>query len=313
MSQLKINLLGKFSVRRDGVLLGGFEGGKVQELFGYLLLNRNRSHAREALANTLWGGSSTAQSKKYLRQALWHLQSALDDERGGAAGRLLVVEPNWIKLNSGGGLWLDVEEFEGAFALVKGRTSRSLDAEQAEGLRLAVQLYGGDLLEGSYQDWCLYERERLQNIYLALLDKLSGYCEASGEYDQGRDYAARILRHDPARECTHRRLMRLHYLADDRGAALRQYVRCVTVLNDELGVKPDRQTVALYDEIRAGSLDAARRPPPAADAEPGPRAAEAALPDLVARLKQLHGALTEIQRQVKKEIKTVELVLGRHS
>ena len=70
MSQLKISLLGKFSVRRDEGALEGFEGGKVQELFGYLLLNRNRSHPREALANTLWGGSSTAQSKKYLRQAL---------------------------------------------------------------------------------------------------------------------------------------------------------------------------------------------------------------------------------------------------
>ena len=309
MSQLKINLLGKFSVRRDAGALEGFEGGKVQELFGYLLLNRNRSHPREALANTLWGGSSTAQSKKYLRQTLWHLQSALDDESNSDAVRFLVVEPNWVKLDSGVGLWLDVEEFESAFTLVKGRSSQSLDAVQAEGLRLAVQLYRGDLLEGSYQDWCLYERERLQNTYLAMLDKLSGYCEASGEYEQGQDYATRILRHDPARERTHRRLMRLQYLAGDRSAALRQYVRCVTVLEDELGVKPDRQTLALYDEIRSGSF--ATAPPPRPSAEPESKDAEAVLPDIVARLKQLHAALTEIQQQVKKEIRTVELALGR--
>ena len=181
-------------------------------------------------------------------------------------------------------------------------------ARKAEGLRLAVQLYRGDLLEGSYQDWCLYERERLQNIYLAMLDKLSGYCEASGEYEQGQDYSTRILRHDPARECTHRRLMRLQYLAGDRSAALRQYVRCVTVLEDELGVKPDRQTVALYDEIRSGSFVTA---PPRPAAGPESKDAEAVLPDIVARLKQLHAALTEIQQQVKKEIRTVELALGR--
>src|SRR5438270_12032245 len=152
MSQHRTNLLQKFSDRREEGALEGLEGGKVMELFGYVLLNRNRTHPGEALANTLWGGSSTAQSKKYLRQALWHLQSALDDERRSDAVRFLVVEPNWVKLDSGVGLWLDVEEFESAFAIVKGRSSQSLDAAQAEGLRLAVQFYRGDLLEGPYHD-----------------------------------------------------------------------------------------------------------------------------------------------------------------
>ena len=38
-------------------------------------------------------------------------------------------------------------------------------------------------------------------------------------------YGARILHCDRARERTHRRLMRLHFLAGDRTAALRQYPR----------------------------------------------------------------------------------------
>ena len=37
-------------------------------------------------------------------------------------------------------------------------------------------VYRGDLLEGCYQDWCLFERERLQNAYLAMLDKLMVRC-----------------------------------------------------------------------------------------------------------------------------------------
>ncbi len=313
MSRIRISLLGKFSARRDEEDLGGLDGGKVRELFGYLLLNRNRPHPREALASTLWSGGSTAQLKKYLRQALWLLQAGLAAEGEDDACRLLVVEPNWVRLNSGSGLWLDVEEFESTFALVRGRPSRSLDAGQAESLRLAVQLYRGDLLEGSYQDWCLYERERLQNIYLAMLDKLCGYSEAGGEYEQGQLYATLILRHDPAREGTHRRLMRLHYFAGDRVAALRQFARCASVLEEELGVKPDRQTLALYEGIRSGTLAAA--PPATPQTAGGPEAkgadVPASLPDIVARLKQLHASLAEIQRQVREEIRTVELVLGR--
>lgn len=308
MSQLKINLLGKFSVRRDEEALDGLDGSKVQELFGYLLLNRNRSQPREALANALWGGSSTAQSKKYLRQALWHLQSALEAGCKTEQGRFLIVEPNWIKLSSSG-LWLDVEEFESAFALVQGKLGQSLDTEKAESLRLAVNLYRGDLLEGSYQDWFLHERERLQNIYLAMLDKLTGYCEISGEYEQGQDYAARILRYDAARERTHRRLIRLYYLAGDRSAALRQYARCVSVLKDELGVKPDVKTVALCERIRSDSLDAPQSM--LSQAKHEAKGAEAALPEIIVRLKQLHTTLSEIQQQVQKEIKTVELALNR--
>ena len=38
-------------------------------------------------------------------------------------------------------------------------------------LRAHASVYDGDLFDGCYQDWCLLERERLQNVYLVLLDK----------------------------------------------------------------------------------------------------------------------------------------------
>ncbi|NIN69138.1 MAG: hypothetical protein GTO63_31510, partial [Anaerolineae bacterium] len=81
---------------------------------------------------------------------------------------------------------------------------------------------------------CLYERERLQNMYLAILDKLVSYSEVQGAYEAGLGYGSRILSYDGARERTHRRLMRLYYLAGDRTAALRQYDSCVEALRREL-------------------------------------------------------------------------------
>ena len=130
-------------------------------------------------------------------------------------------------------------EFEQAFNLTRGTPGRQLDAQNVQILQNAVELYRGDLLEGWYQDWCLFERERLQNMYLTMLDKLIDYSEANELYEAGLAYGAHILRHDRARERTHRRLMRLHYLARDRTEALRQYERCVSSLDKELGVEPD--------------------------------------------------------------------------
>ena len=71
MSQLNIRLIGKFSIQRDEKPVNGREACKLQELLSDLLVNRKVPHARETLAALLWGDSSTAQSKKYLRQASW--------------------------------------------------------------------------------------------------------------------------------------------------------------------------------------------------------------------------------------------------
>jgi DNA-binding SARP family transcriptional activator len=96
MSRMSIQLFGQFCIRRKEQLLGGFETHKVQELFYYILLHRHHSLSRESLASLLWANTTTAQSKKRLRQVLWHLHgdraatlrqyeyciAALDEELG---------------------------------------------------------------------------------------------------------------------------------------------------------------------------------------------------------------------------------------
>jgi DNA-binding SARP family transcriptional activator len=158
---LRIRLFGKFQAERDGRAMGGLDALKVQQLFCYLLLNRDRPHHREALAGLLWGDNPTAQSKKYLRQALWQLQLAFGSGSDKPPSDLLVIDPDWVSIVSFSALWLDVRVFDEALVRVRGIPGHALDLVHAAVLEEAVQLYRGDLLEGWYQDWCLYERERL--------------------------------------------------------------------------------------------------------------------------------------------------------
>src|SRR6266852_2020965 len=161
MCGLTFSLFGKFSVRRDSQPVDGLDAAKEQELLGYLLIHRDRPHPREALAALLWGETSTEKSKKYLRQALWRLQHALSG--GVKEPKVLSVEHDWVQFNLQGELSLDVATFERAYALSQGPPGSHLSPETARALQDAVQLYKGDLLDGWYQDWCLFERERLQN------------------------------------------------------------------------------------------------------------------------------------------------------
>lgn len=319
MATLKIQLFGKFTVSCDGRELAGLEAGKAQELLCYLLVNRERPHPRETLAGLLWGDASTERSKKYLRQALWHLQGVLDAGGGESSRTILRAEHDWVQLDERAEVWLDVGDFERAFDAARGERGKGLSDDGAEELRGAVRLYRGDLLEGWYQDWCLFERERLQNMYLLMLDKLMGHCEAREDYEAGQHFGGLILRHDRAREGAHRRLMRLHHRAGDRTAALRQYERCVAALREELGVAPDRQTVALYREIRADAVDAEAPAPAAAanaaaeDARPDADGLPLSLSDVLGRLRQLQHVVSDAQHRIQQDIKTVEHALRRKS
>jgi len=307
MSTLKIHLFGKFCVRRNEQVLDGFDARKIQELFCYLLLHRDHSLPRETLASILWPETTTTQSKKNLRQALWQLQSALGSQNEPTNDRLLLVDPDWVQLNSEADLWLDVAEFEQVFNLVQKTPGQEIDNPTAQLLQDTVQLYQGPLLEGWYQDWCLLERERLQSMYLAMLDKLMSFTEAHCDYETGLLYGMRIMCYDRARERTHRRMMRLYYLLGDRAEALRQYERCAAALDEELGISPSKSTQALFKQIQADQLDEPSPIPTLVDTSPEVPTPQ--LLEVLGRLSQVQRSLTELQNQVQQSIQMVETAL----
>ena len=275
-------------------MLKGLEASKDQELLSYLLIHRDRPHSREALASLLWADTSTEKSKKYLRQALWHLHAALNSDNG---NDVLVVDHDWLTLNPCSNLWTDVADFERAFSGAEGIAGRQLDTEKALALKDAVSLYNDDLLPGYYQDWILFERERLQNMYLLMLDKLIVYLQFRGEYEVAQGHAATILRYDPARERTHRQLMHLYSLAGDRTSALRQFERCAQSLKQELGVRPERKTVELYERIKSDQMGHTESD------NPSPTSPSS---DILTRLKQLQAIVSGVQRRIQRDIKAIE-------
>jgi len=310
MTDLTIRLLGRFSAQWREHKLEGLGSSKLQELLSYLLLFRGRPHSREVLASLLWGDCPTAQSKKYLRQSLWQLQSALNPEVGSPADQVLLVEPDWVDINCNCDFWLDIAALEQAFALIQGIPGWQLDHQIARGLEQAVLLYRGDLMEGCYQDWCLCERERLQNIYLIILDRLMAYSEAVGNYESGLNYGSLILARDRAREHTHRRQMRMHYLAGDRTSAIRQYQRCAAALDEELGVKPADSTTRLLQQICGDSLRSSEADTPSRTAD---SSSGLSLTESLDCLKRLHACLADAQETIQRGISQVEAAIkNRH-
>jgi DNA-binding SARP family transcriptional activator len=306
MEFLEISFFGRFSAQYQGKIVSGLDVRKVQELLCYLLLNRNRSHLREHLADLLWNIGSEARARSYLRKVLWQLQTALNSIIMPAKAQMLEVDAECIRLKSTEHCWLDIDVFERAYDSVRSIPGNEIDSEQAYALEQAESLYEGEILQGWDQDWCLCERERFHFMYLAMMDKLLDYFEACQAYERGIDYGIRILRFDHAHERTYQKLMRLYYLSGDRTSALREYEHCTEALIDELGVQPSNDTKLLYQQVLNGQLcsencpsDMQTQATPAVD-----------LRHTLDQLQQLQTAIVDLQRKLKGEIRRLEDALS---
>jgi DNA-binding SARP family transcriptional activator len=299
MAAIFIRLFGRFEVSLCGQsAVDALNARRARELLGYLALHRRRPQKRETIAGLLWQDSSPEQARKYLRQALWQIQTVLHRDGEGSGRQVLEVDAEWIRLSDCEDIQVDVMCFEDAICGCHGVAGPGLDDACRARLEAAVGLYRDELLAGWYEDWCLLERERLQIDYLDALEKLVTAAEACGDSERGLTFARQVLAVDPAREQAHRHLMRLHVVAGNRTEALRAFERCERVLMQEFGVKPSRQTVLLYESIRADGLGAPVAPPVEA-----PRAAaREQLQALASLLENVRELLAGVQATLRDEL-----------
>ena len=303
MAEFIVALFGRFQLQCNGKQIDGIEASKVKELLSFLLIHREETLSRESLAELFWEDLPPAKSKKYLRQAIWKLRSALEMYCQGG-GCDLVVEADWIRLDPSPAVWqVDVIEFEQSCLDIKDKRARELSPTEFSRLQRTVNLCKGDLLEGCYQGWCIIERERFQASYMILLNKLIQYCEISQQVETGLIYGEMLLRYDRAYELAHRQMMRLYYMAGDRTRALRQYERCVVALREELGIGPADRTIDLYEQIKA---DRHNHRPNGSPVQPGPQSADRLLINTAKRLDQYVERLNLIQSQIQEEINSLE-------
>jgi DNA-binding SARP family transcriptional activator len=212
-------------------------------------LNHNYPHNRERLAAIFWGDYSTKISRKYLRNALWRLRQILQSVDFPTDDFLLISDDS-VSFTNAQACWIDVINFDSDTSALKDISGRDLTWDQAQKLESATDLYTGDLLESTYEDWCLYDRERLRIAYFNTLEKLVNFHGFRGAHRRGLDFCDRILSRDNTRERIHRQKMWLLWQTGDRNGALAQYKICSQILREELGVKPMRETRQIYHQIQ---------------------------------------------------------------
>jgi DNA-binding SARP family transcriptional activator len=245
----------------DGETITRFTSNRVRALLAYLAVEAGRPHSREALATLLWPDWADRAALSNLRYALSDLRQAIGDPRSQVP--FLLVTRETIQLNAASSHWIDITEFDRQMQAA-GNAHQLNDARTR--LASCASLYRGVFLEGfsvadsaTFEEWVSFRREQNARQVQSVLYDLAVLHERQGEYGQALAYARRQIELEPWQEEAHQQLMRLLALSGQRSTALAQYGVCRRLLADELGVEPTRETLALYERIRDGSLS----PPPA--------------------------------------------------
>jgi len=238
-ASLTIRLLGRLEIVAGSVPVR-IGGRHAQALIGLLAL-RPRLRLRDTIAAELWPDAD-GPCAGALRQALWLVRSSFT-AAGLSADDWLEADQDSLGLRRDVRIELDTDAFE---ALT------SCDGPDRE---LAIELYGGDLLEGLGHECFAAERERLSDLYEDLLARVAEVRLERGDVDGARRAATELLARDPLREEAHAVLIAVYGRSGSRSQVVRQYRRLCAILRVELAVAPLPETDAAY----RAALDRATR------------------------------------------------------
>ena len=247
---LRLNLLGTPQILIGDQLVTGFATTKAQALLFYLAASAKAEaaqpvhHSRDAVATLLWGEMTDKKAKQNLRTVLSDLRRTV--------GEHLLIDRQLIAFDHTSPYWLDVAALRRDLSLTP--SSENLSVRQT-----AVSLYRGEFLSGfnvsnapEFESWMLDQRQKLHILMVqALFTLVSDHIERE-DFAAGLVANLQLLALEPWSEPVHRQQMLLLAHQGERSAALAQFEACQQILAQEFGVAPLPETIALYEQIRAG-------------------------------------------------------------
>jgi DNA-binding SARP family transcriptional activator len=220
----QLQLLGEFSLRRERAPIELPPG--PQRLLAFIAVNGPAP--RPVIMGTLWPEVSEPRARGSLRTAMWRLHRA-------APG---LLRPARHLLGLHPGVRVDIR--------VVSETAQGIlqDARQLPAGPGALRARG-ELLPGWFDDWVIFERERIRQLQLHALDALAERYSRLGRYPDALESALDSARIEPLRESPHRMIIAIHLAEGNAAEAVRHYRFFRDLLRAELGLAPSAQLTAM--------------------------------------------------------------------
>lgn len=243
--EIIITALGDFSIQNE---LGRVKwiSSKSAELFAYLLLHRGKRIARTRLVGDIFGGMTRESAEKYLNTAVYQLRKSLEP-----LGLREVVRSE----NDGYALELTNADIDyEVFELRVGKPG-DIEADDVESVLQFERLYTGDLFGNKAYVWAIYETERLAELYASFVKRLSELLISLRNRTAASKLLLKLHARNPLDESVVSLLMKIHGQEGNKKGLTAQYTDYVKLLNRELGIRPSKELLMLYDSLVSESSD----------------------------------------------------------
>ncbi|HEU4946125.1 MAG TPA: BTAD domain-containing putative transcriptional regulator [Kribbella sp.] len=250
--RFQLQLLDGFSLVQEGRVLA--MPNSVRRLIAFLGV-RGRC-CRAEVAGTLWPDVPETRAQASLRTVLWRLQRLTP--RPLVTGRPVqevlpdgrVIECDGLEsLALTGSVSVDVSTF-----VATARRVLDNGAGESGESPLPTLNIMGELLPGWYEDWVLFERERLRQLQMHALEALANRLTVAGRYAEAIEAAMAAVRLEPLRESATRALIVAHLAEHNVVEAVRRFESFRDGLTSELGVAPTSDLEGLIRSGRDGRI-----------------------------------------------------------
>ncbi len=257
-----LNLLGSLDAYRNEIPIS-FSTEKSQVLLAYLACHPGKPLSRSFLSGLLWPEYTEESARNSLRTELNRLRQAIDT----ADESVLQTTRQDLQFDASKAN-VDLLQFFGLLATCQSHAHAQIQqcAHCARLLAEATDLYRGDFLADfdgndspAVDDWIRSTQHTVRQQMFWALETLIAQAALAGNQAGVIAAAQRQLELSATHEPAYRHLMRGLTLDGQRGAALQLYARCLHLLRDDLGVEPEPETIALYEQIQVG-ISPAQRP-----------------------------------------------------
>ncbi|MEZ4709125.1 MAG: BTAD domain-containing putative transcriptional regulator [Caldilineaceae bacterium] len=266
MSQVQLNFFGPLNVIIDGQLVTGFRTDKVRALLALLALEPTVPHSRQRLTALLWPEAPPTQAQANLRMTLSRLRQALQQVAATVDTQLLLATRQTLQFNqhvTEHEVVIDVVAFQMLIERVATHHQGAADlcAACLATLEQAVTLYGAEFLAGldvadapDFDAWLAGRRAFYTAQLLQCLLQLAQGYRAQGVYTLALKHLLRFLELDPYREEIQQQCLALYGHLGQVAQATAHFGRFRQLFEEELGLSPAAETVALVSQIQRGEL-----------------------------------------------------------
>ena len=250
LESMRLDVLGalRVAVGQQEVPRASLSRRSARDLLAYLSVAREHRVRKEEVIEVLWPDSSADSASNKLYMALHALRSCVEPDKRNR------TREGFIR-SSGPHIELDAERVRVDADEFTRLTSGAAGGEVESNLAAAVDLYRGPLLGDDMETpWMVPHREDFRIRFCKAALQLTQRWAYNGDPERAIALLLRIVRDDVTNEAARRQLILLTAQRGDRPEALRHFDQLARALAENLGVKPDAETLKLVDRIRRGEV-----------------------------------------------------------